>query len=106
MKGKKLPLSYQIIRGAIGKKFVIKQYAFGIVKTKFPDMKEIIATEAQRQCRNDFIKAVAFAKAILQEPSSKRQWQQKLKVKRRLFNAILKYYLQQPKNIDDASTQP
>lgn len=105
MKTIKLPLSQQIIRGAIGKKFVIKQYAFGIVKTKFPDMKEIIATDAQRKCRNDFAKAVSFAKAILHEPLMKKEWQQKLKVKRRLFNAILKYYLQQLKHIEDASTQ-
>jgi hypothetical protein len=95
MNGKKLPLSHQIIRGAIGKKFVIRHYAHGIVQSKFPDMKEIIATEAQRNCRNNFKIAVSFAKAILQDPSMKRKWEHKLKVKRRLFNAILKYYLHQ-----------
>src|SRR6187551_2538433 len=99
MNSVKLPLSLKIIQGAIGKKFVIKHYANGIVKSKFPDMSGIVATEAQSRCRSDFKKGVSFAKAILHDPALKREWQQKLKVKRRLFNAILKYYLQNLKNV-------
>lgn len=39
-----------MVQGAIGKKYVIKHYKHGIVKTKYPDMTAIVASEKQRAC--------------------------------------------------------
>ena len=97
MKGSKLPLSMQWVSGAIGKKYVVKRYDYGIVQTKFPDMSNIKPTGAQSQCRNYFKEAVSLAKPICSDPKAKDEWMKKLKVKRRLFNALVSYFMQQLK---------
>ncbi|MEO8772320.1 MAG: hypothetical protein ABI402_19635 [Ferruginibacter sp.] len=51
---KELPFSLMLIRRAIGKEFMIKHYKDGAVKTKYPDMWDILATVHQRKCRNLF----------------------------------------------------
>src|SRR5450432_3554945 len=76
MKHSKLPLELRMVRGAIGKEFVIKHYDYGIIKTKFPDMTKIVATSAQRKCRNLFAEAVKFANSIKRDPQLKKEWAQ------------------------------
>ncbi len=93
MKKNKLPLSLRFVRGAIGKRFVVKHYAYGIVKTRFPDMKSIVPTVGQQQCRRLFKEAAFFAKSVLQDPIQKRHWQNKLKVTRRLFNRLVQHFM-------------
>jgi hypothetical protein len=93
MKRSKLPLSLCLVKGAIGKKFVIKHYAYGIVKTKFPKSSNVLPTAAQYNCRSNFKAAVLFAKEILADANKLKCWQQRLKVKYRLFNALIKHYL-------------
>ncbi len=93
MKKNKLPLSLRFVRGAIGKRFVVKHYAYGIVKTRFPDMTSIVPTAGQRQCRRLFKEAAFFAKSVLQDPAQKRYWQHQLKVTRRLFNRLVQYFM-------------
>ncbi len=105
MKRQKLPLSLRLVRGAIGKKMVIKHYAWGIIKTKFPDMTKIIASVPQRRCRNLFKDAVAFAKAINADQALKKSWQQKLQVKLRLFNALVKHYMVMAKRAKEKAAE-
>ncbi|MCW3091396.1 MAG: hypothetical protein JWP81_2465 [Ferruginibacter sp.] len=97
MKKLKLSLSLRLVRGAIGKRIVIKHYSYGIIKTKFPNMTNIVATPAQCQCRSLFKEAVTFASSIMADPIEKKRWQQKKGIKHRLFNALIKHYMQQPK---------
>ena len=89
---KKVPLIYNFISGAIGKKIVVKQYSNGIVLTKFPDMTNIKASPGQHQCRNIFKEAVAFARAINNDPEQKRLWKQKC-MKGRVYNNAIRHYM-------------
>jgi glutamate synthase domain-containing protein 2 len=89
-----LPFYMRLVRGAVGKDFVIKHYRYGIIKTKYPDMSKIIASKAQRSCRDLFKEAVAFAKQVMKDPVQKKAWQQKIKHKHRVFNQVIKAYLQ------------
>jgi len=57
---------------AISKQLVFKQYKDGQVVMKFPDMSNIIASASQRNCGNLFKEAVAFAKAINNDPAPNR----------------------------------
>ena len=93
MKRKKIPLLLTMIRGAIGKEFVIKHYRYGVVKTKFPDMTKIIASAGQRKCRNLFKEAVAYTKTVIADPVKKKEWEKKVKIKYRVFNRVIKEYM-------------
>jgi hypothetical protein len=80
-----------IISGAIGKK-IIKQYPEGTVISRYPDMTRIIASDRQRECRNLF-KAVAFAKAINNDPEKKEAYQRKIKKGNSVFRSAIKEYM-------------
>ena len=77
-----LPLSYRLVQGAIGKRFVIKHYAYGIIQTKFPDMTHIIASTLQVDCRNLFKEAVKYAQSVIADPIKKAEWQKRIKRRR------------------------
>jgi len=93
MNKKRLPLSLRIIQGAIGKKFVIKHYPYGIIRTRFPDMTNIIASAKQRSCRNLFQKAVAYAKEVIADPVQKAVWQKRLRRSNGVYNDAIKAYM-------------
>ncbi len=93
MKKTKLPFSLRMLQGAIGKRFVIKHYRYGIIKTRYPDMGGIVASAGQRKCRDLFKEAVAYAKRVMKDPELVMQWQRKTGRTRRLFNAIIKDYM-------------
>ncbi len=88
-----LPLLLTFIRGAIGKEYVIKHYRYGIIKTKFPDMTKIVASEKQRNCRNLFREAVAKAKIVMADPVQKAAWKKKARKQHLLFNMIIKHFM-------------
>ena len=57
-------------------------------------MSKIIASKGQRECRDLFKDAVAFAKAAIAAPETKLLWKKRLKVPlHRVFNAIIKLYM-------------
>ena len=105
MKKEKIPLLLTWIRGAIGKEFVIKHYRYGVVKTKFPDMTRIIASAQQRQCRDLFKEAVAYAKLVIADPVKKKEWQKKTRVKYRVFNAVIREYMTADKKMKAQSSR-
>ena len=90
MNKKRLPLIYRLIQGSIGKRFVIKHYKHGIIKTKFPNMKNIIPTEAQKQRRRLFRLAVKYAQSIYANPVLKEEKRRLLRRPKRLFQALMK----------------
>ena len=97
-KTKTMPLHIGWIRGSIGKEFVVKLYGNKKVMTKFPDMTRIIASKGQRECRDLFKDAVAFAKTAIADPDTKLLWKKRLKVPlHRIFNAIIKLYMKTAK---------
>lgn len=99
MKRKRLPLRYRMIRGAIGKRFVIKHYSYGVVMTRYPDMKNIIPSEAQKMSRRLFRKAVKYAQSIYADPLRKEQNRRMLRRPKRLFQALMKEWFNKRKEI-------
>ena len=93
-----IPLHIGWIRGSVGKDYVVKHYGNKKVLTKFPDMTRIIASKGQRECRDLFKDAVAFARTAIATPETKLLWKKRLKVPvYRVFNAVIKLYMKTAK---------
>jgi hypothetical protein len=90
---KKIPFRHTLIRGSIGKRFVVKHYAYGIVITKHPCMDKITPSPKQKHRRNIFKNAVAFARSINNDPVKKRQWK-KLDNKSTVYHDVIRQYMQ------------
>jgi hypothetical protein len=91
-----IPFSESLVRGAIGKLFVIKHYKRGrIIKTKYPNMQGIVPSSKQKISRRTFRKAVQFAQAIYWNKEKKETWYRQLRKPRRLFQALMKVYYKQ-----------
>jgi len=95
LSGYSLPPSIYKVSGAIGKKYVIKQYKKGQVVTRYPDMSGIVPTTKQKVRRRLFARAVRYAQAIYWNPELKAEWKRKLRRPRRLFQALMKQYYRQ-----------
>ncbi len=87
---KRLPLRYRLVTGAIGKRFVIKHYSYGIIMTRYPNMKNIIPSEAQKMRRRLFCKAVKYAQSVYAKPELKEEKRRILRRPKRLFQALMK----------------
>jgi hypothetical protein len=91
-----MPYYYRMIRGAIGKKFVVKHYKGGkSVRTKFPDMSGIVPTEKQKVRRDLFREAVVWAKWIIADEKRKLAFKKTLprKKRRKVYQAALQLYM-------------
>jgi hypothetical protein len=84
-----LPWSLKQIRGAIGKEYVIKHYSYGAIKTKYPDMTNIIASTHQRKQRNLFKESVEYTRSVMSDPIQKELWLKRVRKKHRLFNYLV-----------------
>ncbi len=88
-----LPFLLQLVRGAIGKEYVIKHYKYGVIRTKYPDMTRIVASIRQRKCRNLFSEAVSYAKEVISDAERKQQWQKRLRRRNGVYNEAIKYHM-------------
>jgi hypothetical protein len=103
-----MPFYYRIIRGAIGKKFVVKHYKGGkIVKTRFPKMSGIVPTEKQKVRRDLFREAVVWAKWIIADEERKLAFRNTLprKKKKKVYQAALQLYMKMRGNKQWVSNQ-
>ncbi|MCU7552088.1 hypothetical protein OCK74_23415 [Chitinophagaceae bacterium LB-8] len=102
--GKKVPrLLLGMIRGSIGKCFVVKHYRGNkkkkwkkrIVITKYPDMSGIVASEKQRVRRDLFKEAVVYARWILSDAERKEEFRKTLPRKKRkhVYQAAIRLYM-------------
>jgi hypothetical protein len=95
--GKRIPrLLLSIIRGAIGKSFVVKHYkGRKIVITRFPDMSGIVASEQQRVRRDLFREAVVYAKWIIADAERKKAFRKSLprRKQRKVYQAAIQLYM-------------
>lgn len=87
------PLLHQL-RGQIGKQIVIKQYNNKTVVTAYPDMSAVKPSKLQKARRKTFAKAVAYARAINNDPAKKAQSGRKVKKGQRVYNYAIREYLQ------------
>jgi macrodomain Ter protein organizer (MatP/YcbG family) len=90
-----LPPTLFKVSGAIGKKYVIKQYKKGQVVTRYPDMSRIVPTARQKVRRRLFARAVRYAQSIYWKEELKAEWKRKLRRPKRLFQALMKQYYRQ-----------
>ena len=90
-----LPPSLFKVSGAIGKKYVIKQYRNKQVVTRYPDMSRIVPTTKQKVRRRLFARAVRYAQSIYGKPELKAEWRRRLRRPKRLFQALMKQYYRQ-----------
>jgi hypothetical protein len=90
-----LPPTLFKVSGAIGKKYVIKQYKKGQVVTRYPDMSRIVPTTRQKVRRRLFARAVRYAQSIYWKGELKAEWRRRLRRPRRLFQALMKQYYRQ-----------
>ena len=86
----RLPFIFTLLTGAIGKRFVIKHYKYGVVMTRYPNMKNIIPSQAQKMRRRLFRKAVQYAQSIYANPALKEEKRRMLRRPKRLFQALIK----------------
>jgi hypothetical protein len=99
--GKRVPrLLLGIIRGGVGKCFVVKHYkgrkkGRKIVVTKYPDMSGIVASEKQRERRDLFREAVVYAKWVISDEERKKAFRKTLPRKRRkhVYQAAIRLYM-------------
>ena len=86
------PLLHQL-RGQMGKQIVIKRYGKKTVVSAYPDMSRVKPSKLQKIKRKSFADAVAYAKAINNDPVKKALYKKKVKKGQRVFNYAIKEFL-------------
>ncbi len=81
------------ISGGIGKQLVFKTYGDKTVVTSYPDMSKVKPSEEQKEGRNLFAEAVAYAQAINWNAEQKADHQKKVKPGVSVCHFVLKEYL-------------
>jgi hypothetical protein len=80
------------MKGRIGD-IVIKQYGDKTVVSKYPDMSNIIPSDSQKEKRNRFAEAVAYAKTINSSPILKADYLKRVGEVRSVYQHALKEFL-------------
>ncbi len=80
------------MKGRIGD-IVIKQYGDKTVVSKYPDMSNIIPSDSQKEKRNRFAEAVAYAKTINSSPVLKADYLKRVGEVRSVYQHALKEFL-------------
>ena len=81
------------VRGQTGKQIVVKKYGRKTVISAYPDMSNVKPSKLQKIKRKSFAMAVAYAKAINNDPVKKALYKKKIKKGQRVFNYAIKEYL-------------
>jgi hypothetical protein len=81
------------LSGNIGGQLIIKNYAYGTVISKFPDMSRVKRSEKQKARQTKFQQAVAFAKSELADPQKRVQVKARLKPGKTAFNTLISEYM-------------
>jgi len=81
------------VSGQIGKQIVVKKYGRKTVISAYPDMSHVKPSKLQKVKRKTFAEAVAYAKAINNDPAKKALYRKKVKKGQRVFNFAIKEYL-------------
>lgn len=81
------------LSGKIGKHMVVKQYTYGTVISKYPDMSAVPTSDSQRSKRDIFKMAVAYARSVLQNPDMKNAYMAELPTGASVYHAALKDFL-------------
>ncbi len=80
--------------GQLGKQLLLKQYAYGAVLSKYPDMSAVKPSEKQIEGYDKFRVAVAYAQSIINDAKKKKAYQKKLKPGQTVYHFAIREYLQ------------
>ena len=83
----------QGLSGAIGKELVFKIYDNKTVVTKYPNMKNIVPSAAQKTQRNKFREAHIYAQKINDNPVSKAAFALKIPAGKSVYRWAVKEYM-------------
>jgi len=86
----------QGVSGSIAE-LVIKQYSYGPVISKKPDMSQVKHSRLQKVKQSLFKEAVAYAQSINRDPKKKAAYAKKLKKGQTVFNAAVSEYMKRVK---------
>lgn len=81
------------LQGALGNEIIFKQYAYGTVVSKYPDMDGISPTPLQQVQRKLFAEANAYAKAVVRDPVRRAAYEKLLQPGQRVYNSAVQAYL-------------
>jgi hypothetical protein len=85
------------LSGQLNKELVFKSYSYGMVVTKYPDMSKVKPSELQLREKSRFKEAVAYAKALIQDPFKKAELQATLPKGKSAYHQAIKDYLSKDK---------
>jgi len=80
------------LHGKLGN-LVIKQYDYGTVVTKYPNMSGVKRSELQKVNANRFKEAVAYAQSIIRNPEKCKAYAKKLKGKKSVYYAAIAEFM-------------
>ena len=88
-----------IVRGFSGRldHIVLKNYSYGTVMGKMPNMSSVKKSELQLSYERLFKKAVFYAKSIIEDPVQKKAYQKTLRKGKSVYHAAIKEYLRKNK---------
>lgn len=86
------------LSGQIGKQVVVKRYGRKTVVSAYPDMSNVKPSKLQKNKRNLFAEAVAYAQGIVHDPVKKAAYAKGLKKGERVYQVAIKDYLRKVNN--------
>ena len=85
------------VSGRLGRDFVIKQYSYGTVISKMPEMPKGKKTPLQKEKSTWFAEAVAYAQDIVHDPKKKAAYAKKIPKGKQVYQAAIKAYMAKKK---------
>ncbi|RZK67957.1 MAG: hypothetical protein EOO92_23770 [Pedobacter sp.] len=83
----------QGMSGTIGKQLVFKNYSYGTVVSRVPDMSKVIPTALQKAEKNRFKLAVAYAKQVLANPAMEADMRSRTPVGKRVYHQAISEFM-------------
>ena len=84
------------VSGSLGN-IVIKQYSYGTVITKMPDMSRVKQSELQKVKQHTFKEAVAYAQSIVRNEALKMAFAAKLEKGQKVYHLAIKEFMNRGK---------
>jgi hypothetical protein len=84
-------------KGKIGDEIVVKQYGYGTVITRCPDMSRVKRSALQKKENSLFKEAVKYAQGVIRDPKRKAEYSKKLKKGKSVYHAAIQEYLEKNK---------
>jgi hypothetical protein len=85
-------------KGRIGEEIVVKQYSYGTVITRYPDMSKVKKSVLQKKEQSLFKEAIKYAQSIIRDPKKKAEYSKKLPKGKSVYHAAIQEYLKNKKS--------